>query len=210
MRKQGLEHAGIMHDAEHAKNAEGDEPDQGNGCEQGPDPARPMLLYREHAEQDQRRDRHDVMHRGGTQHLDALNGRKHRNRRRDHGIAKEQRSTEQADDHDDPTRVDPPHAALGQCHQGHHATLALVVGTQDEGRVLDGNDGDQRPEDQRKHTEHVLAQRQHAMHIVERLAEGIQRTRADVAVDNSNGEKAKREQAPAACALVFRGLVHAC
>jgi hypothetical protein len=35
------------------------------------------------------------------------------------------------------------------------AAFALVVGLHDEGEVFDGHDGDERPNDEREHTENV-------------------------------------------------------
>ena len=49
------------------------------------------------------------------------------------------------------------HGALRQRHQRQRAALAVVVGAQDEQHVLERDDDDQRPEDQRHDAEHHLA-----------------------------------------------------
>ncbi|MCY1435330.1 hypothetical protein D9M71_514200 [compost metagenome] len=81
----------------------------------------------------------------------ALDGREHGNRRGDHAVAVEQRRTTQAAHHQKgtQTRVGTCRAP-GQGGQRHDAAFALVVGAQHKHHVLDGNDPDQRPENQRE------------------------------------------------------------
>ena len=83
--------------------------------------------------------------------LDALDRRQHRDRRRDHAVAVEQRGAEEAER--DQRRL---RAAAAERRsrgsgaiEGHDAALAVVVGAHDEGHVLDRDDDRHRPEDQR-------------------------------------------------------------
>ena len=77
-----------------------------------------------------------------------------RDRRSDRAVAVEQRRADQADDQ----QLRAPGARLGvarvqQRQQGDDAAFAAVVRTQDQQRVFDRNDQDQRPQDQRHHPE---------------------------------------------------------
>ena len=55
-------------------------------------------------------------------------------------------------DHQDATSAK---CALGKRHQGQRAAFAAVVGAQDQHRVFQRDDEDQRPQDQRHHAENV-------------------------------------------------------
>ena len=71
-----------------------------------------------------------------------------------------------------------------------HATLAPVVGLEDEVRYLH-DDEDERPEHQREDAVHVRGVRRHAVLRRERLPHRVQRARADVTVDDA--ERRERE-----------------
>ena len=66
--------------------------------------------------------------------LEALDRRQHRDRRRDHAVAVEQRGAEQAEQHERPMCARPDLAAVEQRQQGQDAALAVVVGPHDEER----------------------------------------------------------------------------
>src|SRR5579863_2851793 len=88
-------------------------------------------------------------------HLDALDRAQHGDGRGDDAVAVEQRGAHQADDHHYGVPPALPGALRAdQRQQCEDAALAVIVGTHDEDRVLDRDDDDQRPEDQRDHTEH--------------------------------------------------------
>jgi hypothetical protein len=73
------------------------------------------------------------------------------------------------------------------------AAFAVVVRAQDERDVLDRHDDDERPQHERQHTEHVGGVDRHRMVLVaEHLLDRVQRTRADVAVDDA--ERRERER----------------
>ncbi len=74
---------------------------------------------------------------------------------------------------------------------GEDAALATVVGPHHQREVLDGDDDDQRPEGERRHTQGVgLDDRQ--VLVLERLAEGVQRTRADIS--EHHAERTQRQR----------------
>ena len=72
--------------------------------EQAPDRAGAEALDREQHDQDRERDRHDERVERRLDDLDALDGREHRDRRRDHPVAVEQRRAEDAERDEDDLR----------------------------------------------------------------------------------------------------------
>jgi hypothetical protein len=73
------------------------------------------------------------------------------------------------------------------------AALTLVVGPQDERDVLDADDDDQGPDDQRQHAEDVsFSHLQFVSVTTERLAERVQRARPDVPVHDAEGRQRQR------------------
>ena len=77
----------------------------------------------------------------------------------------------------------------------------MVVGPHDQDRVLDRDDDDQRPEDERHDAEHRF--RRHltvGARGLRRDVEGVERARADVAEDHAHaGERRPRQRTP--CSL---------
>ncbi|MCY1450764.1 hypothetical protein D9M71_675930 [compost metagenome] len=72
----------------------------------------------------------------------------------------------------------------GQCGQGHDPAFALVVGAQHEHHVLDRDDPDQRPENERKNPQHPVMVDRHAIASGKHFFEGVQRTGADIAINH--------------------------
>ena len=93
--------------------------------------------------------------------VEALDRAEHRDGRRDHAVAVEQRRAEQAErDRASPRLFALAHRRLrDERQQREDAALAVVVGAHHEDQVLDRDDERQRPEDQRQHAEHVVARR---------------------------------------------------
>ena len=115
------------------------EPDRRDRPEQGRDLRRtPRLEGKEH-DQDHHGDRHhvSVQCRGGDVH--ALDRGKNRQRRRNDGVAVEQRGADDAEQRDE--AGGPAHApkrARGERHEGERTALAVVVGAQEDHDVLAG------------------------------------------------------------------------
>ena len=107
-------------------------------------------------------DRHDVrLASRGVDDLQALDRAEHRDRRRDHAVAVEQRGAEDAEQRCSTRRS---RAVVHRCvrrqrDQRQDAAFAVVVGAHDEQDVLERDDDRQRPEDQRQHAEHVALRR---------------------------------------------------
>ena len=133
------------------------------------------------------RQRHDEGREGRRHGRKALDGAHHRDRRRDDGVAVEQRQPDHGQQRDGMT--DMARLAVqpvgGERRQGEHAALALVVGAHDQGDVLDGDGERHRPEQHRKHAQHMRGRRRHAGSVQERLAQGVDRAGADVAEHHS-------------------------
>ena len=150
-------------------------------------------LQREHA--DAARAPRAAAHRAriaATGALMPFERAQHRDRRRDRAVAVEQRRAENAD-RDDADAL----AVLDaeERHQRENAALAVVVGAHDDGHVLDRRGDDERPDDEREHAERDV-RRGRAARPVERGLEGVERARADVAVDDA--ERAERHRGEAA------------
>ena len=84
-----------------------------------------------------------------------------------------------------------------QRHQREDAAFALVVRAHDEDQVLDRNQQRERPEDQRQDAEDVLARGRDAVRAVKTLTQRVQRTGADVAVDDAEGTERQKGQVTA-------------
>jgi hypothetical protein len=68
----------------------------------------------------------------------------------------------------------------------------VVVGAEHEHEVLERDDDDQCPEDERQNTKHVTRRRRHGVRAVEAFANGVEGAGADVAVDNPKGDEEQR------------------
>ena len=171
-----------------------DEPDHHHRSEETRHPRRSSALPREQADQDGNGQRHDVVLERGRDELQSFDRRQHGNRRRDHRVAQEHGSADDAEQEDQ--RGAPPECARRQRGQGQRAALPVVVGPQQQQHVFDRDHDDQRPQDQRQHAEHDVAgdrpgfdRRDH------RHAKRVKRARADVAVDDADAAERQRPQA---------------
>jgi hypothetical protein len=90
-------------------------------------------------------------------------------------------------------------------HQGQDPALAVVVGPHDEQQVLDADDDDQRPENEREDTEDVrLGDGQFMAVATERLPEGVERAGADVAVHDPERAESEERDGTLRCMTVGR------
>ena len=136
--------------------------------------------------------------KNGVATSQTLDRAQNRDRGRDHAVAVEQRGSEDAE-HDErraKTGSLCPNAS-SQAHEGQDPALAPVVEAEDVDVVLERDDDDQGPEDQRQDAEHVGVVGRHAMQAVEAFANRVQRARADVAVDDPDREQGQRDEATA-------------
>ena len=161
---------------------------------------RATALDPEKREQDPQRDRQDVGIQDWSDQLEPLDGRQDRDRRRDRGVAVEERGA--GDAKAKQQRGAAPDRALRQREQRERATLAAVVRPQHQHNVLEGDDQDQRPEQQRDDPDHLaLAENAVTRRLVERLAQGIERACADVAVDDTHRAKGQLPEMRRSCCV---------
>ena len=165
------------------------------GPNRPPTLARAVALDGEDAHEDHDRDRHDVglEHRRG--HVHALDGAQHRDGRRDHAVAVEQRRAEE------PSRISHRGVRLAALPRGGSSAvrarmppsprLSARSTTRD---VLHRDDQQQRIDDEREHAEHVVVRRRHRVRSEEALAHRVERAGADVAVDDTDGGERERQQ----------------
>ena len=178
-----------------ARGGQREEPDECDRPEEARHPRRAMRLHQEQREQDQDGKRHDIASERRRHHFEAFDGRQHRKRGRDHGVAIKQRGADHAE-HDD-QRALAAKRAVGKRHQCQSAAFAVIVGAQQDDHVFDGDDKDQCPDDERENAEdRAFARRRIGTHRGKhRLAQRIKRARADVAIDDADRAERKRPEA---------------
>ena len=74
------------------------------------------------------------------------------------------------------------------------SALAAIVGPQDEGDVLDADDDDQRPDDEREDAVDVRRVGNEPVLQLEAFAKRVERTGSDVAIDDTDGEQRQLRQ----------------
>src|SRR5262249_21804035 len=82
-------------------------------------------------------------------HFETFDSRQHGERRRDDSVAIEQGTADDAEQNDGRAATR-PHRSMRQRHQRQRAAFPTVVGAQQNHDVLDRNDEDQRPNDERE------------------------------------------------------------
>src|SRR5262249_42784712 len=117
-------------------------------------------------------------------------------RRADSTIAIEQRCAEEGEQQQRRRRAEGRATVLSdERDEGEDPSLAVVVRAHEERQVLERNDRDERPEDDRENAEHVRRRRRERRGADEALLEREERVRADVAVDDAEraeGERGRR------------------
>ena len=73
----------------------------------------------------------------------------------------------------------------------------MIVGPQHEDEVLERDDDDQCPEDQRQDAEDVVVRRGDRVRAMKALADRVERARADVAVDDAERGEREHDESPA-------------
>ncbi len=182
-----LQHFRLLDHPVDTQRRQGAEPEHHDRAEQDADPRGAVLLDQEQADQHDKRQRYRPVLQAVEGDLQPFYRRQYRDRRGDHAVAVEQRRADQAGNHHEGLQpAERRRRPARQGRQRHHPALALVVGTQDEDHVLDGNDPDQRPEDQRQHAKDAIVVGLHPVAADEDLFQGIQGTGADIPIADSN------------------------
>src|SRR5712692_8533650 len=91
--------------------------------------------------------------------------------------------------------MESPVSPVDQSDQRKNAALAVHVRAHDDKHVLDGDDEDQRPADERDDADHVRFSGGDAARSAEALAQGIERARADVAEEDAKGGERQKNAA---------------
>ena len=124
--------------------------------------------------------------------LQAFHRAQHRDCGRDDTVAVEQSGADQAERDDDFAAQGVGVASLllqNERKQGEDSALAIVVRAHNEDDVLDADDDDQRPDDERENAIDIGRNRRQSMLCLEALSERIKRTGADVAIDDAQREE---------------------
>ncbi len=188
------QHRGVVADVNDPHHGKRGEPHDHHRTEGGRNPRRAATLNRKQHDQDEQGHRpHIVLERRRCE-LETFDGRQHRDRRRDHGIADEHRRA----DHAEPQQkqASPAERPLAQRHQRQRAALAVVVGAQQKQDIFGGDDDQKRPQDQREHAKHHDARGRLALRCARHgLAKRIKRRGSNIAEDDANASKRQRPEA---------------
>jgi hypothetical protein len=181
------DHGGMLGNREHAQYRDDEEPQQHHRPEGAPDVLRAESLRREQHDENQHRARHDERFQRVGGDVDAFERAQHRDRRRDDAIAIDQRGAEQSHAGQ---QLESRDKAIGadERHQRQNAALAVIIRAHHEEAVLDRNGDDQRPDDQRQNAE-CAGGRELTSHGLDHRLQRVQRTRAEVAEDDSKCRK---------------------
>ena len=206
------DHGRRGNDIDHAQDRQRGEPEHHDRPEQRTDPGRALFLEHEEQEQHGQGERNHIGLEGRCRDLQTLHRREYRDRRRHHAVAVEQRRAEQAENQD---RIAPQRSFLDrpqrQGHQRHDAAFALVVGTHDEGHILDRDHDHQRPENQREDTQDIVRGNRYRMiRAGEHFLHRIERAGTDVAIDHPKRRQRQRALARALDRIVCTHLCSCC
>jgi hypothetical protein len=169
-------------------------PDQHDGAEEGGDAPRSAALDRKERNQDAERDRNHVGLERRRGEFQPFHGRQHRNGRGDHRVAVKQRRPGDAERDRNAPPAPALKRALGQRHEGQRPPFALVVRPQQDEDIFQRHDEHERPQDQRQHADDNVARHvgPAAGRGGHRLAKGVKRARADVAVHDAERAEGER------------------
>ena len=193
-RAEGPQDGRVVDHGEHAERAEREEPDRRDRAEEQGDGGGAAPLHGEEDRDDDDRDRQHPGLERGRDELDAFDGREDRDRGRDHRVAREERGAgeRQQEDRDRP----PPDGEARKRVEREHAAFAPVVGAQEHHDVLDRDDQDERPDEEREEPQHLgFGHAAVAARDAHGLAEGVDRAGPDVAVDDADRAEGEREEA---------------
>ena len=124
----------------------------------------------------------------------------HRDRRRDHRLAGEQRRAADAEQKGDPGLT--TERGLRQRHQRQNAALAAVVGAHHEEDVFDRDREDEREDQQRDRADDARFRQHVGLNLMgERLAQRVERAGSDIAVNDADRADDQAEQSALAMLL---------
>ena len=196
-RVQRRQHLGCLHHPVDAARRHDQKPDQRDRAKEPRHRLGPAILHQKQRDDDDDGHGHDIGLDPRGHELQPLECRQDRNRRGDGGVAVKQRRADHAQNQHPEIR--PPHGALRKRQQRKRAALALVICAQQDQDVFHRHDQDQRPDDQRQHAQHILAldAAMAGAGRMHRLAKGVKRRGADIAVNHADGRQRQRQKARA-------------
>ncbi len=187
-RVEGKQNFRIVDDVGKAHGRDNDEPQSGHRREKLGDAGGSSKLDSEKRGQDRERDRHDITIENGIYHLQAFDGRQHRNGRRDHGIAEEKCRPDDSEQQREAAATSSAH--VRPAYERQDSALALVVGPHQQKHVFEGDEtmSDQISSDTTPRRR-CAESRSPCEMWAERFAKRVERARADVAEDDANASE---------------------
>ena len=192
---EGDEDVGMPQDVRQPHEGEQEEPREHDRAE---DPAHfrgPVALCDEEHGQNHQGDGDDEAFHAREGDFQAFHGREHGDRGGDDGVAEEQSRSEDAEKRHEHGDSAGREAAAHPGRQGEDAAFAVVVGSQHEAYVFDGDDEDEHPDDAGDDAGDVLSvERDRPAVQHEDGAQHVQGAGADVAEDHSEGREPERHR----------------
>jgi hypothetical protein len=202
MRREGPEDRRILAEMIDAERRHRGEPGHHHRAEELADIPGPATLDGEQGEEDDARERHDVIRQARADVRQPFHGAEDGDCRRDHAVAIEQGGADHgqerhAGDLAAASRMGPEPVGDDR-QQGEDPPLTVVVGLHDEGQILDRDHHDERPEHQREDAEQVGGDEAGLVGAggQQALLQGVERAGADVAEDHAERAERHRRQAP--------------
>ena len=193
VRVERIQDAHLVADVQKPEDGEHKEPYEHDRPEPSGHARRAVPLHHEQGAQDHDRNRDHVRLEQGCDELQALHRRQHRDGRRNHGVAGEQRGADDAQQEDE--RASSPEGFLRQRHQRQRSAFAAVVGLKHEDDVLHRHDDEDRPDQQRDDADHLCVAHARAAGVGERFAQRVKGARADVAAHHAHRREGEGEGA---------------
>ena len=176
------QHARRPDNADRTEHRDANEPDEHQRTERAADRGGAEALHHKQQHQHDGGDRHCVGGEIAARDFEALHRAEHRDRRRDHAVAIEQRRADQPAD--DEIAIASAPARARQRHQRQNAALAVIVGAHHHETVFDRNDNDERPDDQRETAQRAGRVQAAALGLRNGL-KYVERAGADIAVNDT-------------------------
>ena len=148
-----------------------------------------FLLHHEQREQNSDGRGNNEKTKCRSDYLETFRCAEHRHCRRDDAVTIQQRCAGQAERSNDETASSVSIASLllkDQCKKCELTALTAIVRAQNENDVLDADDNDQRPDDERKNSVDVRCVYCESMLFLEAFAECVKWARSDVAVNDTD------------------------
>ena len=170
------------------RGVDGEEHEHDRAEEGGDTGGSAALRGKEQHEDDDRRGQ-DVGREFGVDLLQPFERRQDRNRRRDHGVAREE--AEPATPSRKASVVLCPSARCASAIKRQDAALALVVRLHQEQHIFSGDDDQERPDDERDDADHLRGAERGAFELAKRGLQRVEGARADIA--EHDADRAERQ-----------------